>query len=247
MAFTGKTTAPAPKLDAVLDSLGADIISGAIATGEKFTLQNLSEQFNISRTVAREAMRALEQLHLVKSSRRVGITVLDPAHWAVFDEAIIRWRLADKNSRAKQMLSLTQLRIAVEPIAARAMARHGSAESKKRLKRLADTINDLGNQKRGDSPEYLDAVIAFHTLLLTASTNEMFATLVPTIAATYTGEATYLESPPQPNPKVLTAHTELADAIAGGDYNAAEAAATAILNEARDNILIAEGLKKSGQ
>ncbi|MDY6049975.1 MAG: FCD domain-containing protein [Corynebacterium sp.] len=245
MPLPGKTTSPAPKLDAVLDAIGTDIISGAMATGEKFTLQDLSDRFNISRTVAREAMRALEQLRLVTSSRRVGITVLAPTYWAVFDESIIRWRLADPASRAKQLLSLTQLRIAVEPIAARAMARHGSAESKKRLRRLAETITDLGTQGRGDTDEFLDAVISFHTLLLTASTNEMFATLVSTIAATYTGEATYLERRATPSTQVLKGHHDLAEAIAAGDFNAAERAATAILDEARQKILISEGFRRA--
>lgn len=55
----------APKLESVLDELGHDIVSGVIATGDRFTLHDICERFGISRTVAREAMRALEQLNLV--------------------------------------------------------------------------------------------------------------------------------------------------------------------------------------
>ena len=83
----------APLLDRVLNELGRDIISGELPEGKTFTLHDLSDRFEISRTVAREAMRALEQMGLVSSSRRVGITVLPRSSWAVFDPAVINWRL----------------------------------------------------------------------------------------------------------------------------------------------------------
>lgn len=115
----GSAPTPAkPLLDSVLDELGQDIISGKVAVGDTFKLMDIGERFGISRTVAREAMRALEQLGLVASSRRIGITVLPQEEWAVFDKSIIRWRLNDEGQREGQLQSLTELRIAIEPIAA---------------------------------------------------------------------------------------------------------------------------------
>ena len=52
-------SAEGPLLTKVLDELGGEIVSGTMAPGERFTLQDLSSRFGISRTVAREAMRAL--------------------------------------------------------------------------------------------------------------------------------------------------------------------------------------------
>ena len=67
-----RESAAEPLMASVLATLGKEIVSGAMPAGHTFTLQDLSTRFEISRTVAREAMRALEQLGLVTSSRRVG-------------------------------------------------------------------------------------------------------------------------------------------------------------------------------
>uniref|UniRef100_UPI002614CF92 GntR family transcriptional regulator n=1 Tax=uncultured Corynebacterium sp. TaxID=159447 RepID=UPI002614CF92 len=64
MVLSRRTNQATPKLESVLDTLGSDIVSGVIAASTTFTLQDLSDKYSISRTVAREAMRALEQLGL---------------------------------------------------------------------------------------------------------------------------------------------------------------------------------------
>ena len=94
--MTYTPTSPTPLLDPVLKELGTEIISGKIPAGQRFTLQDLCTRFGISRTVAREVMRALEQLNLVHASRRVGITVLEKKDWAVFDKSVIASRDAPR-------------------------------------------------------------------------------------------------------------------------------------------------------
>ena len=116
---------PEPLLASVLDTIGEEIVSGVQAEGDTFTLHDLSKRFDISRTVAREAMRALEQLGLVSSSRRVGLKVLPQSEWHVFDNAVISWRLRSEEQRAAQIESLRELRDAIEPSAARLAARGG--------------------------------------------------------------------------------------------------------------------------
>ena len=82
-------SATPPLLGSVVDQLGADIVSGDLAEGERFRLGDVEKRFGISRTVAREAMRALEHLGMVSSGRRVGITVLPMDRWAVYDLSLI--------------------------------------------------------------------------------------------------------------------------------------------------------------
>ena len=184
--MTYTPTSPTPLLDPVLKELGTEIISGKIPAGQRFTLQDLCTRFGISRTVAREVMRALEQLNLVHASRRVGITVLEKKDWAVFDKSVIAWRLETPQERDLQLHSLTQLRIAVEPIAARAAANNANPEERTRLVELSTLICDLGRSGMGNSPDFLDADIEFHTLILTSSRNEMFASLASTVATVLT-------------------------------------------------------------
>ncbi|WP_228494844.1 hypothetical protein [Clavibacter sp. VKM Ac-2873] len=62
-------------------------------------------------------LRVLEAMALLVPKRRVGLVVQGPDRWNVFDPRIIRWRLTGPG-RSHQFRSLTQLRRAVEPVAA---------------------------------------------------------------------------------------------------------------------------------
>ncbi|RSZ63223.1 FadR family transcriptional regulator [Corynebacterium hylobatis] len=225
-------TPAAPLLDNVLDELGRDIIAGVLPEGKTFTLQDLSNRFDISRTVAREAMRALEQLGLVSSSRRVGITVRPRSSWAAFDQAVIDWRLASPSERRSQLRSLSQLRSGVEPQAARLAAAHGTDEQREELVTLARRMRELGESGEGSSLEFLEADVRFHALLLEASGNEMFAALAPSMLSMLHGRTRYGLQPDEPAAVALSAHEQLARAIAEGDEEGAEQQSRALLTEA---------------
>src|SRR5918996_19079 len=80
---------------------------------------------SVLRTDVLEAVRVLESMHLVTSRRRVGVTVLPPEEWDVFDPQVIRWRMAGRD-RPRQLRSLTSLRSAIEPAAAALAAEHAT-------------------------------------------------------------------------------------------------------------------------
>ena len=101
----------------VLDRLGESIASGARAPGTVLTLAGLEEEFAVSRTLVREVVRVLESMGMVESRRRVGVTVRPPRDWNPFDPRLIRWRLGGPG-RDEQLRSLTELRTAIEPVAA---------------------------------------------------------------------------------------------------------------------------------
>lgn len=90
----------------VLESLGRRITGGELPAGTTLTLDGIGAEFQVSRTVAREAMRLLEGLRLIRSGPRVGIVVLPHEAWNVLDPRVIEWRL-DGPGRAAQLRSLT--------------------------------------------------------------------------------------------------------------------------------------------
>ena len=228
MSVARETTAE-PLLSAVLDTLGGEIVSGAKSEGETFTLQDISTRFGISRTVAREAMRALEQLGLVSSSRRVGIRVLPASRWAVFDRSVIAWRLASDTQRAGQITSLDAVRTAVEPIAANLAAGNASPEQAARLHELAVKLVDLTEAGQGNSDEFLATDKEFHTLLLQASGNEMFAALAEPIMNVLEGRTRYGIMPDEPELETMRVHVDLAESVAKRDAQGAEDASRRLL------------------
>ncbi|MCT1464385.1 MULTISPECIES: FadR/GntR family transcriptional regulator [Corynebacterium] len=219
------TTPAEPLLNNILDTLGTEIVSGVIPAGNTFTLNDLSTRFKISRTVAREVMRALEQLGLVLSSRRVGIKVLPASQWDVFDQAIIGWRW--KADAQRQLKELSELRFSVEPVAAVIASRHAAKAEAAELIELAESMVELA--KEGNSEEFLAADLKFHTLILKASRNDMFLALAPSILHALEGRTLYGAKESIPGPDAVDAHLALAEAIAAGDADGAERAAKVVM------------------
>ena len=109
-----------------IENLGTRIISGELPAGHIMLAENLEDELKVSRSVIREAVRVLQSLGLVETTKRVGIRVLPPSRWNPFDPQVIRWRLASK-ARGAQLRSLAELRSAVEPAAAELAAQNAPA------------------------------------------------------------------------------------------------------------------------
>lgn len=214
----------------VLESIGSEITAGALPEGAVLTLEQIQQRFGVSRTVARETMRMLEQLGLVTSRRRVGLVVRPAAQWMVFDPRVIRWRLAGPG-RIAQLRSLTELRAAVEPVAAAAAARHADPAEVDRLVALVARMRELGEAGRLD--EFMVCDIEFHALLLRAGRNEMFAALTDVVAEVLAGRTRHGLMPDRPRPEALDAHEAVAAAVRARDPEAAERAMTVITAEIR--------------
>jgi DNA-binding FadR family transcriptional regulator len=219
----------------VLDALGRQIVDGQLVPGTVLTLAGIESEFGVSRTVARESMRLLESMGLVSSRRRVGITVNDAAQWNVLDHRLIRWRLQGHH-REDQLRSLTELRLAVEPLSAALAAERADNHDRQRLVALAHRLQDLGAEGLGRSDDYLQADISFHTLLLAASGNEMIASLADVISEVLVGRTRLGMMPDRPEPASQHGHLALAEAVAGRDAETAEREAVALLSEVRSRL-----------
>ncbi|MEJ1179221.1 MULTISPECIES: FadR/GntR family transcriptional regulator [unclassified Pseudarthrobacter] len=215
----------------VLEAVGIAIASGSLPPGSRLTLDLLQQEYGISRTVARDTMKVLESMNLVYSRRRVGIVVQERALWNVYDPKLVRWRLASDNS-AEQYSSLTELRIAVEPIAAAGAARRASAAERAKLLSLAGDLRRLG--EAGDLEGFLAADIEFHRMLLHSCGNEMFTALEGMVAEVLTSRTKQGLMPFKPRNEALQAHEDVAAAVAGGDAVTAESAMHHILDEVRN-------------
>jgi DNA-binding FadR family transcriptional regulator len=205
----------------LVHALGGRIASGALPAGTVLTLAALEDEFGASRTAVREAVRVLESLDLIRSRRRVGITVQPRTSWRVLDGQLIRWTLAGPQRR-RQLVELMELRAALEPAAARLAARNASDGQRAALVNLAAELDHLGRAGLGDSPEYLAIDVEFHSVLLAASGNPLYAALAAPVREVLQGRAELGLTPAVPWPGTLDAHVAAARAVADGDGDAAE-------------------------
>ncbi|MQA11115.1 MAG: FCD domain-containing protein [Pseudonocardiaceae bacterium] len=216
-----------------LTKLGTAIVSGEYQPGSVLRADELAESLGVSRTVIREVVRVLETMRLVSSRRRVGVTVRPASAWNSYDPLVIRWRLAG-SGRAEQLRSLTELRSAVEPMAARLAAGRANAEQCGRLVGLAVRLATAA--KARDLESFLAHDIEFHQVVLAASGNPMFAQLDDVVAEVLSGRTHYHLMPSEPQPAAVRWHTEVAEAINCAEPDRAEQAMSAIATQALDEM-----------
>ena len=125
------------------------IISGEFAPGERLVESTLAERFQVSRGPVRTALMELERVGLVESVPRKGIQV------ATFERTDID--------------ELFDVTLAIERMAAREAAERASEEQ---IVRLNELLEELGAaQRSGDQEAAVEADLALHRELMTASGN----------------------------------------------------------------------------
>lgn len=211
----------------LVESLGLAICGSTLAPGTVLFIDDLVSEHAVSRSVVREALRVLASMGLVASRRRVGTLVLDHSAWNVYDPLVIRWRLATKG-RIAQLRSITELRTAVEPQAARLAAERALPLEASGLVTLAGQLWAAGQDGRMD--DFLALDIEFHRRVLAASGNEMFEHLHRQVAEVLTGRHAYGLMPSHPHVDALQLHTDVASSIQRGDGDMAHTAMVAIMD-----------------
>ncbi|SOC86495.1 transcriptional regulator, GntR family [Curtobacterium sp. 314Chir4.1] len=216
----------------VLDTLGQRIVDGAIAPGTVVRPELVAEEFGVSRSVVREALRVLQSLGLVEPRQRVGTQVLGIGSWELLAPTVIRWRGASPSYFVQQR-ELLELRLGVEPVAASLAAGTPAASAV-----LAAASDMLDACTREDSRAYLEADVRFHRALLTASGNTVFAHFAGTVEAllrTRTSESR--DTITGWTRAAAARHEAVGRALVAGDGAAASAAAGELVRVTRNEFI----------
>jgi DNA-binding FadR family transcriptional regulator len=217
----------------VLDQIGLSICGGELGPGAVLYIDDLVEKHAVSRSVVREVLRVLSSMGMVASRRRVGTIIQPSSAWNVYDPQVIRWRLASQG-RLGQLRSITELRGAVEPEAARLAAERATPGDASTLVGLAARMWAAGQGE--DEEEFLALDIEFHRLVLASSGNEMFLKLHELVAEVLTGRHHYGLMPHHPHEEALQLHADVASAIQRHDGDRARAAMLRIMAQAMDEM-----------
>jgi DNA-binding FadR family transcriptional regulator len=202
------------------DRIGQDIVAGRLAPGTIIKAEELRTRYDVSLSVVREVVRVIESLGMLRPIRRVGLVVLAMDEWTLLDPLVIRWRMTE--APARQLRSLTELRVAIEPEAAGLAAQHAPAEAAEEIMGLAARMRSSG--RKGDVEAFLTADVAFHRAVLGAGGNELFAAFDMVIGEILSGRTGAGLMPQFPHPDALQWHFDVADAIGGQDPDRAKEA-----------------------
>src|SRR5210317_946434 len=117
----------------VLNAIGSRIISGELSPGDVLPKEDtLSEQYGVSRTVIREAVKGLAARGLVESRPKVGTIIRPRGDWQMLDPSVLEW-VASSKPDGEFMLALAEVRLAIEPPMSALAARHAEDEDIERI------------------------------------------------------------------------------------------------------------------
>ena len=112
----------------VAETLGSAIVNGRYGAHNPVPSEAaLCEQLEVSRSATREAVKSLAAKGLISSRARQGIRVLPESEWNLFDADVLRW-MRNSNPSLTLLREFTELRVAVEPEAARLAAQRQNPE-----------------------------------------------------------------------------------------------------------------------
>ena len=151
--------------------LGRAIVQGRYKIDASFpTEAELSEHFQISRSVTREAVKMLTAKGLISSRPRKGIRVQPAAHWNMFDTDVLQWTATGCPS-LELLRDFTELRLAIEP---EAVALACVSATMDQLKDIEHGFERIRAAESGQD-DLLDAKIEFHIAVLDAGNNRFFS------------------------------------------------------------------------
>jgi DNA-binding FadR family transcriptional regulator len=201
--------------------LAREIVTDRLAAGTSFpSVDELVTRFEVSRTVAREALQTLSMLGLVKVQHGKRTEVLPIESWNILSSVVQTALRAER--RAMSVIRNTyEFRLLIEPQGAAWMAERAGPAQLEELHELASQM--LAEAKNGDARQVLESDRVFHNLIAGASGNAIHAAVSRDIreAISTLWELSALE--PEQVLTVAGQHHEIAEAIGARESGRAAA------------------------
>ncbi len=204
-------------------ALARRILAGELQPGDTLDPELLGTEFGVSRTVVREALRALGAKGMIDARPNRGTFVRSRRSWNLLDPDLLRWQ-SEGDHIAELFRSLGEVRAIVEPAAARLAAMR---RSEAQLQAVGDALDAMTTG--ADRPErFTEADLAFHAAVLRAAGNELLEQMESVIAAALSVRDRFVHSR-RGWPGSVPVHRDLFEAIARQDPEAAVAASQKLL------------------
>lgn len=200
--------------DQVYERLEKEILTGVYKRGEIITETALCENLGVSRTPVREALRRLEQDHIIESSGK-GMTVL--------------------GITPEDVRIIYEIRSRVEGLAAAACAKNATDEQIEEMKEFVDLQEFYVAKKDSEKVKTMDS--RFHEKLYQYSGSTIYYdTLMPLHTKVQKVRKRSVEDNSRASASTEE-HRKILDAIAAHDCRAARTAADEHVKKAGDHIM----------
>lgn len=191
----------------------SDVKQGDILPDEA----GLSSRFGVSRTVVREAVKALAAKGMVEPRPKIGTRVRPRREWNLLDPDVLGWRY-EAGPDEGFLRDLVEVRRMIEPAAA------GLAAERATLAEVAAIEHWYGRMDALVAAEasFIDADMGFHGAILAATHNELLQSLGEAIGLVLRFSRTVTVQVPGSSAASMPLHWAISEAIRDRDPAAAE-------------------------
>ncbi|MBE8567740.1 MULTISPECIES: FadR/GntR family transcriptional regulator [Vibrio] len=211
--------------------LSGDLPQGSIIPGE----MALCEQFGISRTALREAVKLLTSKGLLESRPKIGTRVVDRAYWNFLDPQLIEWMdgLTDVDQFCSQFLGL---RRAIEPEACALAAKFATAEQRIELSEIFQKMVEVDEAEVFDQERWTDIDTRFHSLIFNATGNDFYLPFGNILTTMFIN---FIVHSSEEGSTCINEHRRIYEAIMAGDSDKARVVSAAHLQDANHRLATA--------
>ena len=198
------------RANALADRIHADIAASELQEDELFmTGDQVVEHYEVSRSVARDAVSQLRTLGVLKSRQRKGLLVGRPDPVRLME----RWvPFYGRGCEGKELAGLAQLRYVLELGAIDLAVSRASDGQVARLKELADDFEAIAS--RFGHNENADRVdLAYHTLILEMTGNELIVGMHRVLSDYFLASTTVAPMPREDAASAMRTHHMIAEAL----------------------------------
>ena len=212
--------------DQIFEQLEHDILIGEYSRGDVLTEMSLSEKLGVSRTPIREALRRLEQEHIIEETSKGAVVI---------------------GISTEDMLDMYEIRVHTEGLCAARAAKNITPEQLEKMKDILD-LQSFYIEKRaeaqGDVQENTDNIkeldSQFHEMLYVCSASKAYAdTLLPIHRKMIKFRKASIKRHSRAKESIRE-HLAIYEALKNGDSELANKLATEHVIKARDNIMTRE-------
>jgi GntR family transcriptional regulator, galactonate operon transcriptional repressor len=196
--------------------------------------EELAADLGVSRTVVREAIKALQAKGLVEVRPRTGTRVRPRRAWHLLDADIVTWQFADME-RAEDLRELYEVRASIASAAARLAATRRTDEQLAEMEAHHRRIEAAAAEPLARQNAELD----FHDAVTAAAHNSLLAHVGAMVRVAV--EAAANRAAPGPDDESVAVRLAVIDAIRARDADAAEQAMRMLVD------LAWEAIAKSGR
>lgn len=184
----------------------------------------LGEQFGVSRTAVREAVKTLAAKGMLLPRPRIGTRVLARSSWNFLDKELLAWWLTEDNFE-EVVSHFLVMRSSLESQACFLAAITGTSEQKAQLNTLMEEMIEL--KRHFIRERWIEVDMAWHEHIYAMSGNPFLTSFASLFHSVY---QTYFTSITQNEVVKLDLHQAIVDAIQESDGPRAQLACQTLLN-----------------